>query len=333
MEFWDSGLKKSGVWRVNRFALLLPGLFHEIGGKWCRGDGTEHFSGYISLDHCHGHLSVIAIESNSSRSGLEKFLITRVGNQVLDFLFVTVQVGGLFATTLRTLIWQMTSFRFRWQETVEQCYQMAVRSLPVVAFSLAFVGLMQTLEFSYHMKVLIRQDSLVPAFSTLLMLREMGPVVGCLLLCSRVGSAIAAEIATMKITEQLDALNIFSIDSIDYLVIPRLIGCVFAAVSLSILSVSVALTFGAFIASYQLHYPMGQYFNSMFVFVRGADLGICLVKATAFGTVIPIIASFQGFHSKPGAQGVGEATTKAVVQGSMLIVILDFFLTYVLYAV
>ena len=120
-------------------------------------------------------------------------------------------------------------FRLRIHEALEQMYFLGVQSLPIVFISLGFVGLMMILELAFHMRLVLKHDALVPAFSAVLMVRELGPVITCLLLTSRIGAGIAAEIGTMKVTEQLDALKMLSIDPFDYLVVPRWVGSVFAA--------------------------------------------------------------------------------------------------------
>lgn len=257
-------------------------------------------------------------------------------------------IGGLGGVTLRYLEepWELVRFcvtvfadlfrqlfrlHFRVRQTIDQIYSVAVLSLPVVAFSLTFISLMLILEFSFHMKLVLQQDSLVPAFSTLLMIRELGPVVTCLLLTSRVGAAIGAELGSMKTTDQIDALQLLSIDPIEYLVIPRWIACVVACVSLSIIAVAIACVGGAWIASVKLGYEPGEFFNTMFVFARFRDGTACLIKAVVFGTLLPLVASFHGLRCKPGSEGVGNAATSAVVQGSILIIIADFVVTYLLY--
>lgn len=259
-------------------------------------------------------------------------MISLLGSQVLALLLGLYETLRLFWESLRALAEQIVTFQFRWRETINQCFQIGVQSLPIIAFSLTVVGLMLVLEFSFHMKLVIRQNTLVPAFSTLLMLREMGPVVTCLLLTSRVGASIAAEIGTMRATDQIDALRMLSIDPVEYLTIPRWVACVLAGVCLSMISVGVALVAGALIASFTLSSPLGQFFNTMFVFARYKDVTCCLIKGAVFGSIIPIVASYQGFHCRKGAQGVGRAATAAVVHGSMAIIIADFILTYLLYA-
>ncbi len=216
---------------------------------------------------------------------------------------------------------------------VTELYKIGVESLPVIALSLTFVGVMLILEFSFHMKLVLRQDELVPAFSTVLLLREIGPVVTCLLLCSRVGAGIAAEVGLMTLTEQIDALKTLSIHPVEFLVIPKWIACSFSAVSLSVISIGIAIVGSATLASFSLSYTMGEFFNTMFTFAKFYDLTSCCIKAFVFGTIIPMVACFQGFYCKKGSDGVGKAATRSVVMGSLLIIIFDFVLTYLLYAV
>lgn len=260
-------------------------------------------------------------------------MIEALGSATLHSLTAVGEFVGLMVETVRALASQVFGRRFRWNETIDQVYDIAVMSLPVMVFSLTFVSLMFTIEFSFHMKLVLGQDSLVPAFSTVFMLREFGPVVTCFLLTSRVGAAIAAEMATMKVTDQLDTLKLLAVDPIEYLAVPRWIACVFACVSISFVSVGIAILGGALIASVKLGYTIDQYFNSMFTFTRLVDFQECFLKAFVFGSLIPFAAMYHGFRARYGAEGVGEATTRAVVSGFLLIFVADFLLTYLLYRV
>ncbi|MCB0403885.1 MAG: ABC transporter permease, partial [Bdellovibrionales bacterium] len=210
-------------------------------------------------------------------------MIDAVGNATLQASRALWEFSELAVLTARAFGRQLLGRSFRWNETIHQTYDIAVLSLPVMVFALTFVSLMFTIEFSFHMKLVLGQDSLVPAFSTVFMLREFGPVVTCFLLTSRVGAAIAAEVATMKVTDQIDALKILAVDPIEYLAVPRWIACVFACVSISLISVGIAIMGGALIASLKLGYTTGQYFNSMFTFTRFADFQECFLKAFVFG--------------------------------------------------
>lgn len=238
----------------------------------------------------------------------------------------------LFFETFFTAIAKLLTLQFRMRESIVQTYNIAVQSLPIIVFCLTFLSLMLILEFSFHMKLVLRQDSLVPAFSTVLMLRELGPVMTCLLLTSRVGAGIAAEIGSMKVTEQLDALELLSIDPIEYLTIPRWVGCVVAGICLSVVSIAVSIVAGASLAWASLGYSAAQFYSTMFTFARFEDVTACMIKGAVFGSIIPIAASHHGFRCTFGSEGVGNAATKAVVHATMLIIIADFVLTYLLYA-
>lgn len=257
--------------------------------------------------------------------------ISRVGGLALSFFEEPIALVQFFLRVFASFFRQVVLLRFRFRQTIDQVFSVGVQSLPVVAFSLTFIALMMILEFSFHMKMVLQQDSLVPAFSTLLMLRELGPVVTCLLLTSRVGAGIGAELGSMKVSEQMDALQLLSLDPIEYLVVPRWIACVIACVCLSVIAVAIAILGGAWIASVKLGYTTSEFFNTMFVFARFKDGMACLIKAAVFGTILPIVASFHGFRCRPGSEGVGNAATSAVVQGSILIIIADFVVTYILY--
>ena len=221
--------------------------------------------------------------------------------------------------------------RLRLQECTDQMFVFAVESLPIVSISLIFTSLMLVTEFSFHMKLVLRQDSLVPAFSTLLLIRELGPVLTGLLLASRVGAGMAAEIGTMRITEQIDALKLFGVRPVEYLVLPRWIASVFANVTLSIIALGVAIAGSSVMAATTLGYNVDEYFLTLFSFTHFSDFVGCGIKAFVFGTIIPVVASVHGLRCRMGSEGVGEAATKSVVHSSMWIITADFVLTYWLY--
>ena len=260
-----------------------------------------------------------------------KAAVTWIGEKTLGVIDEPVSFAKFVFQSARELLLSVVLFRFRWTQTLDQVYAVGVQSLPVVAFSVTFVSLMLILEFSFHMRMVLQQDSLVPAFSTLLMIRELGPVVTCLLLTSRVGAGIGAELGAMKTSDQIDALQLLSVDPVEFLVVPRWVASVVACVCLSIIAVAIACVGGAWIASVKLGYEPSEFFNTMFVFARFKDGAACLVKAAVFGTILPLVASYHGLRCEPGSEGVGNAATAAVVQGSILIIIADFVVTYLFY--
>ncbi len=220
--------------------------------------------------------------------------------------------------------------RFR-HAFIDSCYTFAVQSVPVLALAISFLALILVVEFAFHMKLVLKQQSLVPAFSTQLLFRELGPVVTCLLLGSRIGASLAAEIATMKGTDQLDALKSFGVDPMKYLVIPRSLGCVFSTLTLTWLAMTVACAISWLVASWSIGYSPGEYGNSMFAFTHWSDFRGASVKAIVFGVLIALLASRSGLQSRFGSRGVGEAATEAVVRSSVSIIVSDFFLTYLLH--
>lgn len=259
-------------------------------------------------------------------------MIEALGAKAIDSSLALYELVSLVGQTLRACWRQTLELRFRYGETRDQFFSIAAQSVPMVVFSIGFVSLMLTVEFSFHMKLVLQQDSLVPAFSTLLVLRELGPVITSLLLTSRVGASIAAEVGSMRITDQIDALRLLAIDPVEYIVLPRWGACVFACCALSLLAVAVSILAGAALGGIYLGYGYEQYFNTMFLFARSADLWNMLIKCTVFGTIIPLVSCYHGFRCDFGAQGVGTATTSAVVNSTMAIILSDFILTYLLYA-
>ena len=259
-------------------------------------------------------------------------MIAALGKFALERYHEQMQILELARDMIVRSFRNLVNKRFRVRETIDQMFVIGVGSIPIMLFALIFISLMLIVEFSFHMKLVIRQDSLVPAFSTVLLVRELGPIVTCLLLASRVGAAIAAEIGTMKVTDQLDALRLLSIDPVEYLVIPRWTACVLCSALLSVTSVCIALGGGCLLAASRMGLSSHEFFNSMFVFLRVGDVAACVVKASVFGAVIPVIAAHHGLKCRYGAQGVGDAATRSVVHSSLTIIVLDFVLTYLMYA-
>ncbi len=214
------------------------------------------------------------------------------------------------------------------KETLRQLYFVANGSVPMVVFCVCFASMVTILESSFHMKMIIQNDSMVPGFAALMILRELGAVVTALLLTSRVGAGIAAEVGTMKITEQLDALRMLGIDPINYLLIPRLLACIVGMALLCILAIMTCLFCAMLVSDAYLGYPPALFLSSMKTFVQFKDFFFAIAKAATFGAVIPVVSCYFGFNCKSGADGVGKATTRAVVTSSVAIIVLDFVLSY-----
>lgn len=218
---------------------------------------------------------------------------------------------------------------FRTQDVLRQLVFVAWESAPVVLISVSFAAVVTIIEASFHMKMVVQNDSLVPGFAAMLILRELGAVVSALLITSRVGAGLAAEVGSMQITEQIDALKLLGIDPVRFLVVPRFIACVVGVFLISILANLVCLYCAMLVSLMKLGYSTGSFLMAMRAFVDLQDLAFAGVKGACFGAVIPVISCFYGFRCRAGAEGVGLATTNAVVTTSVTIIVLDFMLSWV----
>lgn len=217
---------------------------------------------------------------------------------------------------------------FRKKEFFQQLYFVANKSLVIIVFCVCFAAVVTILESSFHMKMVIQNDSMVPGFAALLILRELGAVVTALLLTSRVGAGIASEVGSMQITEQVDALRMLGIDPIHYLAVPRFLACVLGGLILTTIA-NVTCIFSAMLVSQSyLGYTPSMFLTSMNRFVEFKDLIFAMIKGACFGGIIPLVACYYGFRCQQGAEGVGRATTNTVVIASIGIIVMDFLLSY-----
>lgn len=250
---------------------------------------------------------------------------TLLGRFVIDGTSATRDFLSLVALTLMAVV--TPPFRFR--DTVKQFYFVANQSVLIVTFCVTSAAAVTIVESSFHMKIVIQNDSLVPGFAALLILRELGSVVMALLVTSRVGAGLAAEVASMQVTEQVDALKMLGINPIRFIVVPRFVACLVAGVILSLIANCVCLYGAMLVSTWKLGYTPNGFVTAMRGFVHFQDLVFAMIKGGAFGAVIPLFSCFFGFRCKSGAEGVGLATTNSVVATSVAVIVIDFVLTYV----
>lgn len=251
-------------------------------------------------------------------------MFAAVGSPILRFWNLSTEVLVLLTQTVA----KSFSPPFRWRDTLKQLEFIAWQSAPVVIFSVSFAAAVTILESSFHMKMVIQNDSLVPGFAALLILRELGAVVTALLITSRVGAGLAAEVGSMQVTEQVDALKMLGIDPVRYLVVPRFIACILGAMLLTIIANMVCIYCAMLVSQFSLGYSSGSFMVAMRTFVDFKDLVFAAIKGACFGAVIPLFSCYYGFKCTSGAEGVGLATTNSVVTTSVAIIILDFILGY-----
>ena len=217
---------------------------------------------------------------------------------------------------------------YRWREVIHQVVFVAVESLPVVLFCVSAAAMVTIIESSFHMKIVVQNDTLVPGFAALLIIRELGSVITALLLTARVGAGIAAEVGTMKITEQIDAYKMLGLNPVKYLVAPRFIACCFGGVLITLVANIFCLFCAMLVTQFKLGLPEGVFWLGVRNFVSATDLVCAGIKGLCFGAVIPLFSCYYGFKCEAGAEGVGQATTKSVVATSVAIIIIDFLLSW-----
>jgi phospholipid/cholesterol/gamma-HCH transport system permease protein len=204
-------------------------------------------------------------------------------------------------------------------------------SLPVVGLTALFAGMVLALQ-SYTGFARFSAEGAIANVVVLSITRELGPVLAGLMVAGRIGAAMAAEIGTMRVTEQVDALTTLSTNPMKYLVAPRL----FAGLTMMPLLVLVADVIGVFggylVAVYKLGFNPANYIQNTWDFLEAQDVISGLVKASMFGFIVTLMGCYHGYHSRGGAQGVGAATTNAVVSASILILSFDYVLTEMFFA-
>jgi len=217
------------------------------------------------------------------------------------------------------------------REILRQFLEIGYRSLPVVGLTALFTGAVLALQI-YVGGSRLNAESVIASIVAVGITRELGPVIGGLMVAGRVGAAIAAEIGTMRVTEQIDALDTLSTDPFRYLVAPRLIAATLSLPILIGIADLLGILGGLLVGVERLGFQASAYLRSTVDFLTPGDVVSGLVKAVAFGFVIALLGCFNGFRSSGGAQGVGRATTNSVIASSMMILAFNYALTEVFFS-
>jgi len=245
-----------------------------------------------------------------------------VGLKVLKGLEESGRIIILFCKTL-ILIFRPP---FDLRSLLKQIEQVGVNSIPVVLITGAFTGMVLALQ-SYTGFKRFNAEAFVGTVVALSMTRELGPVLSGLMVSGRVGSAMAAELGTMQVTEQIDALYTLATNPIKYLIVPRFLASLIIMPILTVFADVVGILGGYLVSVHLLGSNPTIYLRRTFDYLDLEDIYIGLFKACIFGMIIATIGCYQGFHTQGGAEGVGKATTRAVVMSSLLILIANYFIT------
>ncbi len=230
---------------------------------------------------------------------------------------------------MRMLRWVFTP-PFEIRRTLMQAKRTGYDSMPIVSVVSLFIGLILALQTAYLMQRL-GSEMYIASIVALSIVRELGPVITALVVAGRVGAAIAAEIGTMQVTEQIDALETLAYSPIKYLVLPRFLALTLMLPLLTLYADTIGIFGGYAMCVYKLGITKGMYLNITFEVLLYKDLFIGLFKSVVFGMIIAISSCYQGIKVTGGAEGVGRATTNAVVNSFILIIIADCFITAIFY--
>jgi phospholipid/cholesterol/gamma-HCH transport system permease protein len=245
-----------------------------------------------------------------------------IGNQTIERIG---ECGRLFELWIEALRW--TGRRpFRFHLFLQQCLQVGVHSVPVVLITGAFTGMVLALQTASAFR-LFGAENLVASVVSLSMTRELGPVLTGLMVAGRVGSAMAAEIGTMRVTEQIDALHTLATNPVQYLVVPRIWAGMAMMPCLVVLSDMIGILGGRWIAVGLLGTSSVAYFKRAVQFLDFEDVAVGLFKAALFGLALTLVGCYQGYTVRGGAREVGFAVNRAVVVSIALILVLNYLVT------
>ncbi len=247
--------------------------------------------------------------------------IADLGETVHDAL---ISLGAFTVFAGRLFFWLLVSLP-RSSTLMPNLYQVGVRSLPVVALTGTFIGMVLSVQ-SYAQFRQLGLETRLGAVINLSLVRELGPVLAATMLAGRIGSAMAAELGTMRVTEQIDALSVMGVNPIKYLVVPRFLACFFMIPILTVMADFMGVCGGFFYSVIILGIDSFHYLENSAVFVTGFDLISGIAKSVFFGGAIALVSCYQGFNSEGGAEGVGKAATSSFVYSFVSILILDLFL-------
>lgn len=245
--------------------------------------------------------------------------VHRLGEHVFD---AVADLGGMGQFSVTTFGWLIRR-RPRWSILVPSFYAIGVSSVPVVAITGTFIGMVLAIQ-AHSQFAAMGMATRLGSVINISLVKELGPVLAATMLAGRVGSAMAAELGTMRVTEQIDALSALGTNPIYYLVTPRLMACVLLIPLLTLMADFMGVIGGAVVTTQLLGVDSYHYWQHSRDYVGSLDLMAGVFKSFFFGAAIALISCYRGFHSKAGAEGVGRAATEAFVLSFIAILGLDF---------
>jgi phospholipid/cholesterol/gamma-HCH transport system permease protein len=245
-------------------------------------------------------------------------LFGSVGEPLVDSVRTARDIYRLFKVTVVATV----QGRFRWRAVIEQMQLIGTQSLVFVMGAIGFLSMIMVVQSGTQIERILPDFGLLGPTIIELLIKQFGPTVTALMIATKVGTGIAAEIGSMVVTEQIDALKMSNTDPIEHLVVPRFIACTVMLLVLTIWAVSVGILVSLVTAKVEFGVNPSSFWDLQFVQTHDIVLAVC--KCISMGLVIPVIAAQAGFQARGGSEGVGWATTRAVVNASLAVIVLDF---------
>lgn len=246
--------------------------------------------------------------------------------------FFTLPWGRWLACMVMPWRWKELSADRRWNLIADQMSKVGVDSFPLVFLTALFTGMVLALQSAYQLQKM-SAENYIGSLVALSMTRELGPVLTALVIAGRVGAAITAELGTMRVTEQIDALETLGVDPVNYLAVPRMVALLVMLPVLVVYADMVGILGGYLVGVYKLGIISSMYMNMTWDPLRIKDVLTGLFKAAVFAAIVAGIACHEGFETQGGAEGVGRSTTLSVVISFILIITADCFFTALFYFV
>ena len=250
----------------------------------------------------------------------------KIGGIFISFLS---SIGSIAIFLLKTLTSGIKP-PYYGKQIAQQAIQIGYFSLPVVGMTALFTGMALALQCSIGFSQ-FTAESAIPSVVMIAMTRELGPVLTGLMVAGRLGASMTAEIGTMRVTEQIDALTTLSVNSYKYLVFPRILTGMVLMPFLVFIDDIIGILGGYLVGVYHLNYNAANYIHNTFISMTSWDIVSGLIKGSVFGFLICLMGCYHGYNSKGGAEGVGRSTTNSVVASSIMILLLDCILTFILF--
>lgn len=251
-------------------------------------------------------------------------MLEKLGMHTIDIFH---QLGAIILLLVEAI---KELYAFRSKETIKQCLSLGVLSLPIVLLTLLFTGMVLAVQIAGELTK-YGADFTVGAIVAIGIGRELGPVLAGVVLAGRVGAAITAEIGTMRVTEQIDALRCLAVSPVGYLVVPRVIACMTMLPLLNVFGVAVGVGGGMIVASLTHGVSSYVFLRSIQVYCVPSDLYFGVIKSVIFGMIVALVGCDRGLTCTAGAEGVGKATTQSVVYSIIMLFAANYLLSSLLF--